>query len=475
MKKKFYLFIILLLSLPTAKAEQESQLSISEDSLSQVITDSIKEERPEEAYEEIVYTPKISTLHIPIDINVVLLEKMLNLNFEGLIYEDNNIEDDSIMVKAWKEQDFKLQYENNVLTYRIPIKFWIKKRFGLGITYTDREIEGVIDIHLKTSINISKSWNLITKTDIENYSWIKKPTLKVGFMDIPITYFVDKIINDNRSLINKSIDKTLKEYVPIKTYAQNIWTSVQDPMDISTNGYKAWIKTVPKQIYTTPIKGDQGKISTTFGVKCLMEIFMGSAPGNITKDTQLPPLTLYAKADDKFAINILADVPYYVLDSVAKDVMIGQTFGEGKRSVVVDSIEIFGQNDKLIVGLNVVGFMNGKIYLECVPYYDPTSYSIRVKDVDYKLKTKNILAKIVNLFYKRGMKKKLEEELTFSLKDEYYLIKDMSRSELFNMEVVQNVKLDGFINDMNVDEIFIATHGLKVSLSLHGKLKVLVE
>ncbi|MFA6778737.1 MAG: DUF4403 family protein, partial [Paludibacteraceae bacterium] len=83
--------------------------------------------------------------------------------------------------------------------------------------------------------------------------------------------------------------------------------------------------------------------------------------------------------------------------------------------------------------------------------------------------------KIVNLFYKRGMKKKLEEELTFSLKDEYYLIKDMSRSELFNMEVVQNVKLDGFINDMNVDEIFIATHGLKVSLSLHGKLKVLVE
>ena len=437
--------------------------------------DSMTEDRPEEEYQEVIYTPRTSTLHIPLDINISFLEKKLNETFSGILYEDNVIEDDSIMVKAEKAKDFKIQYENNVLEYQVPIKFWIKKRFDLGITYTDREIEGAIDLKFKTTINLSKDWKLITKTEIIEYSWIKKPVLKVGFVDLRITPIVDKIIRDNKRDILTTIDKALNEQVPLRTYAQSLWDLVQEPIDISTADYKAWIKTTPIQIYTTPIIGYQGKINTTFGVKCLMEVYLGNTPSFVRKESVLPPLTMYTKTDERFMMNILADVPFTVLDSMARVVMVGQTFGEGKKSVVVDSVEIFGQNDKLIVGLQVIGFINGLIYLECRPYYDQQTFSIRVKDVDYKIKTKNILAKIVNLFYKKGMKRRLEEELVFSLKDEYHLVKEMSRSELFNMEIVPNVKLDGFINDLNADNIFITKMGLKISMNLYGKLKITIE
>ena len=37
--------------------------------------DSMTEERPEEEYQEVVYTPRTSTLHIPLDINISFLEK----------------------------------------------------------------------------------------------------------------------------------------------------------------------------------------------------------------------------------------------------------------------------------------------------------------------------------------------------------------------------------------------------------------
>ena len=111
-------------------------MQISNDS---IVLDSI--ERPEEIYDEKVFSPTTSTLHIPININIPLLEAKINNHFKGLIYEDNNIEDDSLMVKAWKERDFKITYVDNVLNYEIPVKIWIKKRFGLGFTYTDQEIE----------------------------------------------------------------------------------------------------------------------------------------------------------------------------------------------------------------------------------------------------------------------------------------------------------------------------------------------
>lgn len=438
-------------------------------------TDSVLDERPEESYDSIVYKPRTSTIHIPIDINIPFIERKLNEEFEGLLFEDNNIEDDSIMAKAWKESDFKISYVDQTLYYSIPIKFWIKKRFDLGLTSSDREIEGAIKINLKTVISLSKNWDLLPQTSIESYTWIRKPTMKVAFMNVPITYFVNKTLDENKSLIQTTIDNSLKENVPLRTYVQNIWETVQDPIDISTEGYKAWLKSTPQQLYCTPIKGYQGIINTTIGVKCLMEVFLGKIPLVLRKETELPKLSIYTQTDENYNLNIMADVPYYVIDSVAKKTMIGQMFGQGRNSIVVDSIEVYGQNKKLIIGLDIVGFVNGKIYLECVPYYNADDYTIRVKDVDYKMKTKNLIARTVNLFYKKGMKKKIEENLIISLKDEFYLVKELSRSELFNMQIIDNVKLDGMINELNVENIFITQNGLRISLQITGKLRMKIE
>ena len=439
-------------------------------------TDSlIVEERPEETYVPVVYTPKTSVLHIPIEINMALMEKIINDNFQGLIYEDNNIEDDSLMIKAWKEQDFMIAYDGNELTYRVPIKLWIKKRFDLGITTTDREIEGSISMTFKTKIAFSKDWSIISSTKIVEYKWIKTPTIKVIGLNIPITTIAEKLLRDNQEVIGKAIDKSIREYIPLKSYVENIWSSVQEPIDISTADYKAWIKTTPKQLYSTPIEGQYGILRTTIGVQCLMEVYMGKTPRRISKVATIPPYKQYKSTDESFNINILGDIPFELVDSVAKSIMIGEKFGEGRHEIVVDSIEVYGQTTELVIGLQVSGFINGKIYLTATPYFDNATSSIKVRDVDYRITTKNVLAKIVNLFYKKGLKKKIEENLIFSLKEELSLVKEMSRSELFNMEVFKNVHVNGFLEKLIVNKIFLTEEGIKVDLDLKGKLNVKMQ
>ena len=123
----------------------------------------------------------------------------------------------------------------------------------------------------------------------------------------------------------------------------------------------------------------------------------------------------------------------------------------------------------------VSGFINGKIYLTATPYFDQATSSIKMRDVDYRITTKNVLAKIVNLFYKKGLKKKIEENLVFSLKEELSLVKEMSRSELFNMEVFKNVHVNGFVDKLNVNKIFLTEEGIKVDLDLKGKLNVKMQ
>lgn len=482
MKVVKLLFIaIMIFQTTNAKKATVEEITIEDTQLVSELTDTITsdsvfyEERPEETYEEVVYTPKQSILHIPININVSLLENKLNENFSGLLYEDNNIEDDSLMIRAWKERDFKISYEQNILNYKIPVKIWIKKRFGLGFTHTDQEIEGTIDIDMKTAINFSKDWGLITKTEMLQYNWIKKPVLKLGIVEIPITSIVDKILKDNKQLLNETVDETVKKYVPLQNYIQEIWESVQNPIDISSSGYKAWIKITPKNIYTTPITGKQGQINTTIGIKCLSEIYMDVPPNESPKETKMPRFQMFTNTDEQVKVNLLADVPYTTVDSIANDLMKGEQFGEGRHTIIVDSMEIYGQKEKMMIGVHVHGFINGAIYLEGIPYFEQSTTSIRIKDVDYKLQTKNVLAKIVNLFYKKGLKKMIEEKLIISLEDEFALIKESSRDELFNKKLMENVYMNGMLNQLNVEDIFLTPKGLKIGIILSGKLNVRIE
>ncbi len=480
--KGIRLLLILILFSQTILAKKiVEEVKIEDSQLAAQLTDTLAtdsvfyEERPEETYEEVVYTPKQSVLHIPISINVSLLERKLNENFNGLLYEDDNIEDDSLMIRAWKENDFKIAYNQNILNYKIPVKIWIKKRFGLGFTHTDQEIEGTINMEMQTAINFSKDWGLITKTEMLQYNWIKKPVLKLGIIDIPITSIVDKILKNNKQLLNESVDETVKQYVPLQSYIQEIWESIQNPIDISTSGYKAWLKITPKNLYTTPIVGSQGQINTTIGVKCLSEIYMDVPPKAGQKETKMPRFQMYTNTDKQIKVNLLADVPYTTVDSIANDIMRNETFGEGRHTIIVDSMEIFGQKEKMMIGVHVHGFIKGAIYLEGIPYFEKSSTSIRIKDVEYKIKTKNVLAKIVNLFYKKGLKKMIEEKIIISLKDEIALIKDSSRNELFNKELMEDVYMNGMLNEVNVEDIFLTKTGLKIGIVLSGKINVRVE
>ena len=147
----------------------------------------------------------------------------------------------------------------------------------------------------------------------------------------------------------------------------------------------------------------------------------------------------------------------------------------GKKMVVIDSLDIYGQNEKIVIGVGVKGFVNGMVYLHGVPYYESETSSIRIKEVEYELKTKNVFANIANLFYKKGLTRIIEEKLVIPIDEYLNLAKEMGRSELFDMELMENVRMNGLLNELNVDEIFPTANGLKISIFFSGKIKIRVE
>ncbi len=459
------------------KEEDEDSVSIMKkiDKKKSYQIDLEAENKPTESYADFTHTPQTSTFKVPIELLISTLQQKLNQKFTGLLYDDEKIEDDSLKLKAWKQGDFKIQYEGNTLTAEIPIKIWAVKRIGIaGLTYTDREVEGAIDVKLKSDLNLGKNWCVISQSTITGYTWIQKPTMKVAGADVPITYIVDKLIAKNKSKIEKMVDDGVRQNLPLKSYAQNLWEQVQQPVPVKADTYQAWIKFIPQKIAITPIVGANGKINSTIGIDCKVEVAVGIKP-NVNINKQLPDCKLSNSKETGFELNILGDVPFSILDSVAMQNLKGKELGEGKHVITVDSISMFGCVNDLGIELFVHGFMNGKIYLTGTPYFDKGDKSIKMKDVDYKMKTKNLLAKAINLIFRPILKNKIENGFSIPMKNNFYLIQQMGQSKVLNNKWADNVYTTGKINDVEGGNIYVTPSGIQAELQLEGQINVSVR
>jgi hypothetical protein len=82
----------------------------------------------------LVYDANPSFINLPITVKLTDIENQTNSILTGLIYEDNNIEDDDIEMKIWKQAPIKIQNDpanpDKKIKTILPLKATIKYRIG---------------------------------------------------------------------------------------------------------------------------------------------------------------------------------------------------------------------------------------------------------------------------------------------------------------------------------------------------------
>ncbi|MDP4266874.1 MAG: DUF4403 family protein [Bacteroidota bacterium] len=440
----------------------------------------IKPEKPLESYQKESFKPVSSTVNLPIEADIKQIENMVNNQIKGLIYNDDSFDNndhDNLMVKAWKKEDISITLSGNQLNYRIPLKLWVKAGFKvtkLGVTLSNyKEIEGAIALKFKTKFSINKDWTVSTLTSADGFDWISSPVLKLGPVDVSVKTVATAILKSKQSVLCSEIDKQVAKNLDIKKYVQDAWNLMQKPINAS-DSLKLWIKLTPSEIMMTPILGSNGKIKTTVGIKSITETFLGAQP-SAEINPNLPNLKVLNKMDDKFTINLSNTITYNRIEELTKKQVLGQTYKQGKYVVQVNDIKVYGSNDKLIVALDLLGSLKGKVYLSCKPVYVDSTMTIVMTDVDYELKTKNVLIKSADWLYHGGFLKMMTPYLKYSLKDKIEESKEMVQKALDNNQITKNITLKGNIDDLNIDNIYLTQDAIKVVVLAQGNLKILVN
>ncbi|TAG21745.1 MAG: DUF4403 family protein [Cytophagia bacterium] len=423
-----------------------------------------------------------SVVNIPVELALTDVAKQLNAQIQGLIYEDNSFEDnnnDGFKTKVWKRANITVEVRDSLLFYTVPLKIWAEKSYNvspLGLKLAGAQAtEFAINLHFFTQFSINPDWQVNTKTASAGFDWVTKPSIRVAGIEIPITGLVSRTISENLDKVSQSIDQNARASFDLKKYVLQAWNIIREPRLLSET-YRTWLVITPTQISMTPFSMGGGHIKASLGVGGFTQTVIGIKP-TVKPATEIPNLQITSNVPQGFQVGLIGVMPHEEAARLASQQFVGQNyeFQNGKYKIKVTSVDIYGQNDKLVIKAGLTGSLDGTVYLKGVPYYDPATRMLSLKNVDYDLHTRSLLLKTASWFLQGRFARQIEQQFTFPIGPQMDEVQKAIKQQLANRNVAKGVVMVGQLEALTPDQVYLTPTSLVALVMAKGRVEIKID
>ena len=426
----------------------------------------------------------VSTVNVPVAIALADVERQLNAQVNGQIYEANTLNDpvskDKYMIKVWKRGTILVMAggesaQDSLFHFTVPLRIWVKAGVSvLGIS-TFRETEFDIDLRFLTKFDLDRDWSVHTQTRADGYGWVRKPTVSVIGLDIPITSLVSRTIDKNMGTVTAALDKEIRKNVDLRTPVLKAWNTLREPYLLSEK-YRTYLMVVPKRVLISPLRFEGRYVRTTIGIEGYTLTTTGAKP-DVRPAVALPDLVVVPQVKDDFRIGLVSEAPYQEAARLAAEEFVGKnySFSDGRYNVRITGIDFYGQDENLIIKAGLTGSITGDIYLKGRPYYDAQSQTISLKDIKYDLDTKSWLQRTANWLLQGTFARMMEKQLTIPVGSQLNELQRMVQERLKNNQIARGVILNGQIDEIRPDQVYLTPTALLAVVNARGRLDVKVD
>jgi hypothetical protein len=428
----------------------------------------------------LVYENVPSYINLPISIKLKDIENQTNTLLNGLIYEDNNIEDDDIEMKVWKLAPITITNDHESTEERIktvlPLKAVVKYRIGttkMGISlYNTKEfnLNGVVTLVSEVGLT---NWKLNSKTELKSLEWNESPTMAVFGKNVPVTYLINPGIKLFKSKIEKKIDDAIAKAMDFKPNVVTALEKICTPFQMNEQ-YQSWLRIVPLEIYTTNSKLKNDTFLLKMGMKCNMETLIGKKPESKFDASKivLKPVT---KIPEAITANIIAISSYQEASKIMTKNFSGQEFGSGSKKIKVQNVAIWHKKGKMIIALDVLGSINGTLYLAGLPQYNEQTKELFFDKLDYALDTKDKLMRTANWLAQGFVLRKIQQSCRYSIQSNLDEGKQSMMTYLKNYSPLPGVFVNGKMEDIQFQKIELTNQAIIAFIKVKGTVNVAVD
>lgn len=424
----------------------------------------------------IKYESTASYIGMPVSIKLKDIEIQVNKYMTGLIYDDKNIEDDDIQMQVWKLAPITLADVGGKIKTVLPLKANVKYRVGtnkLGVNLYDvREFNFNGTVTLSSKVGLS-NWKLNTDTTLESLDWNESPTTNIMGKQVAITYLINPAVRLFRSKIERSIDQSISKSMDFKPNVLDALDVLCQPRQLSES-YQSWLRIVPFELYTTEARFQKGVVSLDMGLKGSVETLIGAKPA-AKFDREKIVLKPVSKMPEQLVANVVAVSTYADASRIITGNFKGQEFGSGKRKVTVENVSLWHKGGKMVIALDLLGSVNGTIYLSGFPQYNAQTQEIFFDQLDYVLDTKSTLLRTANWLAEGLVLRKIREACRYSIKPNLEDGKKQMQQYMKNYSPIPGVFVNGKLEEVEFSKIELTNKAILAFLKIQGDLSVSID
>jgi Domain of unknown function (DUF4403) len=432
---------------------------------------------PEEKYEEVDFSPQVSSFNIPLDFSIPEMQVLANKYTEGVLYEDNNLDDDHFMVKVEKHSPITLSLFNNEIQYRLPLKVWLKggasfQSFGLSVGDAE-EVEGSLALIFRTKVDFDPFWNIQSATRFISYEWLVQPKFSIPLLNIPFKLVADRMIKNQQISIAAMIDEQVRKNIDTRKYIETAWDYMHQPINLS-NDPPTWLKLQPKELFLSPFTSDAQHLYVTVGLKAITETVIGKQP--VLTRSNLPNYKVEKNQSAAYNIQLAVNISYEEVTAMSSKYLKGQvyTFSKGKKKIVIEDVSFYGNAEQMVAAVLLSGSLNGKVYLKGLPVYDSISRKVVFSQLDFDLDTKNKLTKSANWLAHDVLVKKIAPYFSYYIGDQLDSAAVQARANLKRKQVHPNFIVDGTLEKLQPADIVLTKAGIIALVHAKGVIRLFV-
>ena len=421
-----------------------------------------------------VFNTKASYVNMPLEITLAEIENQLNKALAGEIYSDTDIEKDKTELKITKTGAIQLREINGKIETIFPLKIWVKFKYGIDFMGLNDTKEVNLNAILTVTSDVKLSnWKLETNSKINDIQWTESPSINIAGKNIPITYIINPAISIFKTKISTKIDEAIQKTCDFKPQVLNVLEKMSAPFLMSEQ-YQTWFKLIPLEVNVTDALLSDSKIKMNLGLKCNMQTIVGMKPKS-SFDKLAIQFKAVDKINEKFTANVAAISTYESASKVISNNFKGKAFGSGSKTIVIQKVDLWQKEGKIIIALDMTGSINGTIYLSGIPNYNTVTKEIYFDQMDYVLNTKGLITKTASWLLQGVILKKIEENCRYSIKQNLEEGKKSMLPYLNNYSPMKGVFVNGITGDFEFEKIDISNKAIIAFITTTGKMNVKID
>lgn len=405
-----------------------------------------------------------SNLNLPVKVSRYELNRAVR-DILANVFRDGLTVEDGYSCKITPEGQTDIQASQNQILFTIPLNLEITP----SVRIQQVKGYGTMELQLATTIDVLED-RFISKTELRNHRWLKKPVLKVLGVSLPIETLANQLVKRYKNQIIQALDAQIMQSVQLPRIRQSIQKYFSEPFYTAEDGIiKVYV--APVELATGPFQMDAEHITLPV-ILYLENVISETRPSALSQELSFSTRPF---PDTSSVFSLQSRIPLAYLEQILREQLVTQEFGAPLAHIRIENLVLSGTREVFEANFQTTGTLRGGFRLDFRPVFDTTDKKFHLRDFHLKQVSGKGLSKALYSVLKSSVEKttraSIEDQLNQFLNE--YL--ETARGFLNNKEVVNGIKLNGgirnyFIRDFWIEEgrmYFTVTADLNLQAEIH--------